>query len=144
MSIRRLDHVNFLTNNADATITFYCDVIGLKLGQNMSIDTAQTLYFYIDGVTQPVLHVGQEHISPDSDKFTRKANLAYENSGIFSTGSFDHFCLMIDLIDYDAYVDRLKKYGIEFQTYYHNDINLKQIWAIDPNGVRIELNFMDK
>ncbi len=143
MAIRCLDHVNFLTNDSDATIQFYCEVIGLKLGDPMSIDTAQTLYFYIDGSSQPILHVGQAHINPDTNKFIRKASLTSDTTKGFSTGSFDHFCLMIDFIDYEVYIDNLNKHGIEFQTYCHSDINMKQIWALDPNGVRVELNFVD-
>ena len=37
MGIKRLDHVNFVTYDPQATIAFYCDVIGLSLGNKLSI-----------------------------------------------------------------------------------------------------------
>lgn len=141
MSIRRLDHVNFITQNTPATIYFYCNVIGLELGEQISIDTASTLYFYIPGVKQPVLHIGQAHIQSKSESFNRLASLPNNYNGQFSSGSVDHFCLLVDLADFNAYVQRLTNNGIAFESYAHTDPKLKQIWALDPSGIRVELNF---
>jgi len=142
VAIRRLDHINFLTCDAQASIAFYCDIIGLKLGERMSVDTAKTLYFYIEGVKQSVLHIGQADIEPDTNKFRRKATLTKAQAKQFSTGSFDHFCLLLDFADYDSYVDKFRRKNVDFQTYCHQDIDMKQIWLLDPNGVRVELNFV--
>ena len=60
----------------------------------------------------------------------------------FSTGSFDHFCLALDDEDYVLYIDKLEKTHIPYQTYCHEDMPLKQLWLLDPNGVRVELNFI--
>lgn len=38
MGIKRLDHVNFITHDMNETIRFYCDVIGLVVGEHLSID----------------------------------------------------------------------------------------------------------
>ena len=58
-AIIRLDHVNFITHNPEATVDFYCQVIGLTLGKELSIDTSQSLYFYIGlwGAAEPPNHL---------------------------------------------------------------------------------------
>lgn len=142
MAIKRLDHVNFITHNTEATIDFYCQLIGLVLGNQLSIDTSQSLYFYIPGQDIAILHVGNATSNKIQPKFERFADLDSQSQGYFSTGSFDHFCLAIDTQDYNLFIEKIIKKGINYKTYCHEDIPLKQIWLLDPNGVRVELNFI--
>lgn len=142
MAIKRLDHVNFITYHSEATIGFYTQVIGLTLGDSLSIDTSQSLYFYIPGQDVAILHVGHAASHKMQPKFERLADLNSQHQGQFSTGSFDHFCLAVDAQDYNDFVERIEKNGLPYKTYCHEDVLLKQIWLLDPNGVRVELNFM--
>lgn len=142
MPIKRLDHVNFITHDMTATIKFYCDIIGLTQGSHLSIDTAQSVYFYIEGQNFPILHIGNAKLEKKQPKYERFAELSENSSWNFSTGSFDHFCLLLDDHDYDGMIKQLNKHNIQHQTYCHQDIALKQIWVLDPNGVRVELNFV--
>ncbi|WP_131774997.1 VOC family protein [Legionella anisa] len=142
MSIIRLDHVNFITHNPEATITFYTEVIGLELGSHLTIDTSQSLYFYIPGSAIAILHVGNAKALKEQPKFKRLAELDVNQSGAFSTGAFDHFCLALDMKDYDLFIKKLESKKMPYQSYCHSDMDLKQIWLLDPNGVRVELNFI--
>tara|TARA_Y100000588_G_scaffold315592_1_gene343774 strand:- start:725 stop:1183 length:459 start_codon:yes stop_codon:yes gene_type:complete len=142
MGIKRLDHVNFVTHDPQATIGFYCDVIGLSLGNKLSIDTSQSLYFYIPGSSIAILHVGNAKAGNNQPKFKRFADLDSQHSGTFSTGALDHFCLAVDMNDYDLFIKRFDMKKLDYQTYCHEDMALKQIWLLDPNGVRVELNFI--
>ena len=142
MSIKRLDHVNFITHDMPKTIEFYCKVIGLIHGQHLSIDTAQSVYFYIPDNDVAILHVGNAKADKKQPKFERLAELEKKHDGRFSTGAFDHFCLALDDEDYVIYIDKLEKTHIPYQTYCHEDMALKQLWLLDPNGVRVELNFI--
>jgi catechol 2,3-dioxygenase-like lactoylglutathione lyase family enzyme len=96
MTIRRLDHVNFITHNVSATIYFYCSIFGLEHGNHLSIDTAQSVYFYIPGEKIAILHIGNAACDINQPKFKRVAELNPDNNGYFSTGAFDHFCLAFD------------------------------------------------
>jgi catechol 2,3-dioxygenase-like lactoylglutathione lyase family enzyme len=142
MAIIRLDHVNFITHDMPATVSFYCNTIGLEQGKQLSIDTAQSVYFYIPGSKVAILHVGHAKADKNQPKFERLANLAIGNQGDFSTGAFDHFCLALDDNDNPFFLDRLNKENWSYQTVCHKDIELKQIWLLDPNGIRVELNFV--
>ena len=143
MAIQRLDHVNFITHDMAETLQFYCDVIGLVSGEHLSIDTAQSVYLYIPGQKIAILHIGNANSKKCQPKFERLADLSENNNGRFSTGSFDHFCLALDDSDYEIYIERLKNMNINYQTYCHDDFPLKQVWLLDPNGIRVELNFID-
>lgn len=142
MAIQRLDHVNFITHDLNKTIAFYTDIIGLEYGDKIPADKARSIYFYIRGQNYPVLHVGYAPDDKKQPRFSRLADLDDSHKGQFSTGSLDHFCLAVDAEDYQQYIARLDKQGIEYQCYCHSDLPLKQIWVLDPNGVRVELNFI--
>ncbi|MDP1604484.1 MAG: VOC family protein [Legionella sp.] len=142
MAIKRLDHVNFVTLAPEETVNFYCQLIGLTLGDHLSIDTSQSLYFYIPGQDVAILHVGNAKSKKVQPKFERLAELHPQHQGEFSTGSFDHFCLAIDTEDYDGFIEKIENRGLAYKTWCHEDIVLKQIWLLDPNGVRVELNFI--
>lgn len=144
MGIKRLDHVNFVTHAPEATIDFYCDAIGLRLGNKLSIDTSQSLYFYIPGSTIAILHVGNAKADKNQPKFKRFADLDMKHQGTFSTGALDHFCLAWDMSDYELFIKRFDTKRLDYHTYCHEDIALKQIWLLDPNGVRVELNFIEE
>lgn len=109
MNIKHLDHVNFVSHVPKATTEFYCNIIGLSLGDSLSIDTSQSLYFYIPGQKIAILHVGNAKAKKQIPKFKRFAELLPNNKGNFSTGAFDHFCLTIDYSDYDSCLNKLKK-----------------------------------
>lgn len=142
MAIQRLDHVNFITHDIKKTIHFYCDMIGLVHGEHLAIDTAQSVYFYIPGETIAILHVGSAKADKKQPKFERLADLNDTHNGEFSTGAFDHFCLALDDSDYSAFIDKFNRHAISYKTYCHEDAALKQIWVLDPNGIRVELNFI--
>ena len=144
MSIKRLDHVNFITHDMPKTIEFYCKVIGLVHGQHLSIDTAQSVYFYIPDNDVAILHIGNAKADKKQPKFERLAELDKNHDGRFATGAFDHFALAVDMADYDMFIKKFDGKNLDYQTYFHEDMALKQIWLLDPNGVRVELNFIQE
>lgn len=138
MAIRRLDHVNFITHDMPATINFYCDVIGLMHKQGFADNS---FFFYIKNQDIPILHVLDAKQTAQLPSFQRLAQLSEKNNGNFSTGSFDHLALLLDDNDYKFMIDKLNQLKLTYQTYCYQEIPLKQIWLLDPNGVRVELNF---
>lgn len=97
--IKRPDDVNFVTHDPQATIGFYCDIMGLTLGNKLSIDTSQSLYFCIPKSSIAILHVGNAKADKNQPKFKRFADLESQYQGTFSTGALDHFCLAVIMIN---------------------------------------------
>ncbi|ODN41670.1 VOC family protein [Piscirickettsia litoralis] len=143
MELKRLDHVNFITHDLVKTVDFYCNIIGLTYDKNISLETAKSLHLFIPGQNVAVLHIGDAGNKKKGPKYERFADLDKNNQGKFSTGAFDHFCFALADQYYVPFIDKLEKSNVEYQTYCHDDIALKQIWLLDPNGVRVELNFAD-
>ena len=138
MPIRRLDHVNFITHDMPATINFYCNVIGLVQKKGIA---DKSCFFYIKNQDIPILHVLDVQEPKYHPNFKRFAHLEEDNDGKFSTGSLDHIALLFDENDYDAMLAKLDQLNLSYQTYCYQEMPLKQIWLLDPNGVRIELGF---
>jgi catechol 2,3-dioxygenase-like lactoylglutathione lyase family enzyme len=141
MPVKKLDHVNFVTADMSATIAFYQDIIGLRRGKQMSAAASGTEYFYIGEEKRSILHITDAHSPKNQPSFKRYAETAENNKGNFSTGSFDHFCLLMDLNDYEEMLTKIKKHNLTHDVYCHENSPIKQIWVLDPNGVRVELSF---
>jgi catechol 2,3-dioxygenase-like lactoylglutathione lyase family enzyme len=56
MALRRLDHVLVLTDDLDATRAFYCDVLGLEIGERPELPFPG-YWLSLDGT--PCLHVAE-------------------------------------------------------------------------------------
>lgn len=143
MSIQRLDHVNFITQDMMATIDFYCNSIGLECREPLPLTSLKTVYLYVPNQDVAVLHIGHAQRVQNSAAFVRLAKIPENFAGDFATGVFDHFALLLDAADYEPYCQRFKAQGLTYQTYCEPDGTLKQIWVLDPNGVRVELSFVD-
>lgn len=141
MSLKSLDHVNFITKDMSATIEFYTKIIGLIHGPSLPGALSGMEYFYIPGQPHSVLHVGDATIERQSTRFKQYAKIPV-NTEEPATGVLDHFCLTCDLTDYEAMIDKLKQHHLDYQTYCAPDGHIKQIWLLDPNRIRVELTFI--
>lgn len=140
MAIKQLDHVNFITEDTPTTIAFYTNIIGLVHGERMVGAGEGMEYFYIPGHKHSILHVGDAYQDGNSPSFRRLAKIPAD-SGKLSTGLIDHFCLLRDIADYEAVISQLNSQKVVYETYCNSTNSLKQIWIVDPNGIRVELNF---
>ena len=144
MAIKRLDHINVISHDIKATQDFYCSIIGLVTCSTITNNSrTESVDLYIPGQDIAVIHVRsakRENLQPNFEVF---ASLDENNNGRFSTGALDHFCLMMDAVDYPLMLSTLKENNINFQTYDHGNNKMKQIWVLDPNGIRVELSYLD-
>jgi catechol 2,3-dioxygenase-like lactoylglutathione lyase family enzyme len=123
MPIETLDHYSVRTADVERSRSFYQDVIGLKVGPrpNFSFPGA---WLYAGG--RPVVHI----IGIEEE---RARDLAED------TGSFDHIAFIAS--DLPAMREHLAARKIEFRERKVPDLNITQLFVVDPNGVTIELNF---
>ena len=50
--------------------------------------------------------------------------------------------MAVDFNEYDVFILKLEQEKLVYKTHCHEALALKQIWVLDPNGVRVELNFI--
>jgi catechol 2,3-dioxygenase-like lactoylglutathione lyase family enzyme len=129
MPLRRLDHLLVLTDDLEATRAFYCDALGLDVGERPPLEFPG-YWLYLDG--SPCIHVA-ERTAYDA----HAARLGLHASQV----PIDHVAFAAG--DYGQLVARLDAAGIEPVTNAVPGAGLRQLFFNDPNGVRIELNVLE-
>ncbi|HEY1561484.1 MAG TPA: VOC family protein [Caulobacteraceae bacterium] len=122
MALLRLDHVNIRCADLDRSRAFYADALGLKEGARPAVGIPGSWLYLGD---DPVVHL-----------VDAKAMIVLETG---STGAFDHVAFQAE--DFEATRDRLERAGVPFQANVFPDFGLKQLFFLDPDGVKVELNF---
>lgn len=121
MHIERLDHVNVVTADLDATRDFYVEVLGLRVGERPPFHFAG-YWLYDDAF--PVIHINE--CEPDDQCAP-------------GTGAVNHIAFRAAGLA--ALRERLQRRGIPAHERSVPRNGEVQIFIIDPNGVRIELTF---
>ncbi|WP_380878161.1 glyoxalase [Sphingomonas sp. DBB INV C78] len=133
MGIKKLDHVNIRTPHLEATIAFYSDVLGMRAGLPLGMEGEITDAAWIyDDSGAAALHLGRAGMLYPGD--TEVAPPAEPGSAMVHHVAFD-------CDDHAGVLGKLEAAGVE---HFRNDMiafGLRQIFARDPNGVLVELNF---
>jgi catechol 2,3-dioxygenase-like lactoylglutathione lyase family enzyme len=121
MSAVSLNHYNVRTHDLEAMRRFYEEVVGLKSGPRPPFDFPGLWLYSGDGVA--VLHlVGVETLD-------RAKN----------TGSLDHIAFLCD--GFEQARERIVGSGVPFRESLVPGSGLRQLFVLDPEGVKIEMNF---
>ena len=120
MTIRAIDHVNIRAPAADIAKLkqFYCDVIGLSDGWRPEF---QSRGHWLYAGTDPLVHL------VEGDSVQERANAA----------GVDHVSFRSD--DLDAFIERLRLRGIEFQLSRVPTLGHRQLLTRDPLGIGVEI-----
>jgi catechol 2,3-dioxygenase-like lactoylglutathione lyase family enzyme len=124
MTLHRLDHYNIETVLPEATVAFYTEALGLTNAPERRPAFAQPGTWILVG-DHPAIHVN----FVDADR-----------AG--PTGSIDH--IAFEGSGYEAMRARLTEVGASYEVVESPQIDLKQIFVTDPNGVKIEINIRNE
>ena len=119
----RLQHVLVLTDDLDATKAFYCDVLGLEVGERPLLPFPG-YWLYADGVA--CVHIAERR---PYDAHAAGAGLPAKASPV------DH--VAFEAHGYEELIERLGVAGVEV-TANHSAAGI-QLFFDDPNSARIEL-----
>jgi catechol 2,3-dioxygenase-like lactoylglutathione lyase family enzyme len=118
MPISGMNHFTVLTDNLEATTSFYED-LGLQIGSRPDFDFPGA-WLYTGG--QPVLHVIAGRKLPADPR-----------------GVLDH--MAFSARDLRGVVSRLNERGVRFDLRRVPSVGAWQLFCLDPNGARVELDF---
>lgn len=125
----RISHPAFSGSKREETITFYCDVLGMEtvlLQDNLDVPDEDHFFF----------HVGEDNfIAYFLPKPGVDTGLPPAQSG---SGWLDHLAIDVEPGSIDAWCDRLRDAGVEFDGPVDRGYE-RSIYFKDPNGVTIEL-----
>jgi catechol 2,3-dioxygenase-like lactoylglutathione lyase family enzyme len=130
MSVVEMEHVLVLSDDIDQTRDFYCQVVGLHVGDRPPLEFPG--YWLYAGST-PCLHIAERRAYLRHAAWLGLA-VPHEPPG---AGPVDH--IAFNATDYEELSARLHQIGIAAVS---NSVPgvVRQLFIEDPNGVRVEIN----
>jgi catechol 2,3-dioxygenase-like lactoylglutathione lyase family enzyme len=119
MAVEGMNHFTILTDDVDTTVRFYGDLLGLELGARPKLNFPGA-WLYAGG--KPILHIVGGRTKAD-----------------LKPGVIDHMAFTGR--DLAASLSALKARGIAFDCRQQVDTGFWQVFFLDPNGAKIELDF---
>jgi catechol 2,3-dioxygenase-like lactoylglutathione lyase family enzyme len=120
MKLSKLEHFNIETVKPDQTVKFYTEVLGLENAPQRRPDVSRPGTWIYVGDT-PAIHINFVKV---------------DQAG--KTGAIDH--VAFEGHDYKGFCEHLRELKVEFEAVETPALKLSQIYVIDPNGIRIEIN----
>jgi catechol 2,3-dioxygenase-like lactoylglutathione lyase family enzyme len=133
VALTSIQHLLVLTDDIDGTRDFYRDVLGLEEGPRPPLEFPG-YWLYAQGV--PCVHVADREIY---NAHAGRLGLA-PSENRHGSGVVDH--VAFNASDYDEVTARLERHGVPAVTNTVPEINMRQLFISDPNGVRIEINVL--
>lgn len=133
MPLHHLEHFLIQTADMAATRDWYVKVLGLKVGYTPDFKFPVTWLYIGD---RDVLHIteGGANISENRKKYLGQQSDAAKGSGVVDHVAF-HCTGLVEMMEH------LKRNNIAFRQRMVSDQGLYQLFLLDPNDVKIELNF---
>lgn len=128
MPAQSLNHYTIQTRDLEATKNFYCDVVGLTVGDRPPLNFPG-YWLYCGGI--PTVHLlgyrAQDPVIADGPSYPAK------------TGRLDHIAFAcVGLKDMRT---NLVSRGIKYEERVLPRLNMTQLFYLDPDGVAVECNF---
>jgi catechol 2,3-dioxygenase-like lactoylglutathione lyase family enzyme len=133
MPLSFMEHFLIQAEDIEATKDWYVRVLGFKVGPHP--DFKFPVYWLYLG-DRDVLHLttGGAKVSDNRMKYLGQESQATKGSGVI-----DHVAFRASGLD--DMIAHLKKQNVEFKERRVDDQSLYQLFLLDPNGVKVELNF---
>ena len=133
MPLHRLEHFLIQTADIAATRDWYVKVLGFREGEHPDFKFP-VCWLYIGA--QDVIHIteGGSNVSAK-----RMQYLGQQSDALEGTGVIDHVAFRCSGLE--EMIAHLHQLGIRFSKRQVDDQGLFQLFLIDPNGIKVELNF---
>jgi catechol 2,3-dioxygenase-like lactoylglutathione lyase family enzyme len=128
MQVTGLFHVAIKTNDLDATVKFYTEVLGMKLVHRPDFGFPGAWIAAGDDV--PIIHI------------YAGGPALLDGKTPYGTAALDHVSLTIK--GWDECLERVKRLGYDWRAAIVPGTSLWQIFVHDPSGVMMELTFDGK
>jgi catechol 2,3-dioxygenase-like lactoylglutathione lyase family enzyme len=130
--VSAIEHVLVLCDDIERAREFYCDVVGLSLGDRPPLEFPG---YWLYAGQSPCVHVAQR--GPYLEHAARLGLPVSEGPG---PGPVDHVAFRG--VDYEEMRSRLDRAGVPAVLNTVPNGGPRQLFVQDPSGVRIEINFM--
>lgn len=133
MPVSHLEHFLIQTADLKATRDWYVDVLGFREGPHPDFKFP-VVWLYLGDTDVVHLTEGGKNVSDN-----RKAYLGQQSDAVHGSGVVDHVAFRCTGLR--QMMEHLRDRGVEFSKRMVSDQGLFQLFLLDPNGVKVELNF---
>lgn len=133
MPLHHLDHFLIQTADLEGTRDWYVKTLGMRVGPNPDFKFP-VVWLYAGDTDVLHLTAGGKDVSEN-----RKAYLGQQSEATHGSGAVDHIAFRATGLR--EMMANLQKHNVVFHKRMVNDQGLFQLFMLDPNGVKIELNF---
>lgn len=133
MPVTHLEHFLIQTADLEATRDWYVQTLGFREGPHPDFKFP-VVWLYLG--EQDVIHLtqGGKQVSENRKQYLGQQSEATQGSGVI-----DHMAFRCTGLR--EMMQHLKDRGVAFRTRQVDDQGLYQLFLLDPNGVKIELNY---
>jgi catechol 2,3-dioxygenase-like lactoylglutathione lyase family enzyme len=133
MPLHHLEHFLIQTADMAATRDWYVKVLGFTEGAHPDFKFP-VCWLYLG--TTDVIHIteGGKNVSEN-----RKRYLGQQSDAVEGTGVIDHVAFRCSGLE--QMMEHLKSAKVPFSKRQVDDQGLFQLFLVDPNGIKVELNF---
>jgi len=135
MPLTKMEHFLVLTADMEKTRDFYCKVLGLREGPRPPLGFPG-YWLYLGEIA--VIHIA-EWRTYTSHSNSLDIPVTTEAPG---TGALDH--IAFNATDYDELLASLERNGVKAMKNVTNVNGLRQVFLLDPNGIKLEINIWTK
>jgi catechol 2,3-dioxygenase-like lactoylglutathione lyase family enzyme len=125
-SISNLFHVAIKTNDLEATVHFYTEVLGLHAVSRPDFGYPGAWLAAPGG--EAIIHI-----------YAGGAALGADGRAPYGTAAIDH--VSITATDFHGFIERFKKHGLDWREFNVPAAKLWQLFVYDPSGVQLEITF---
>lgn len=133
MPLSHLEHFLIQTADIKATRDWYVDVLGFREGPHPDFKFP-VVWLYLGDTDVLHLTQGGKNVSEN-----RKAYLGQQSDAVHGSGVVDHVAFRCTGLR--EMMEHLHSRKVEFRQRMVSDQGLFQLFLLDPNGVKVELNF---
>jgi catechol 2,3-dioxygenase-like lactoylglutathione lyase family enzyme len=130
-----MEHFLVLTADIHGTRDFYCNVLGMREGFRPPL--AFPGYWLYLGETA-VIHIAEWQTYTVHSR-GRGLPVSAPAAG---TGALDH--IAFNATDYDELLASIERNGVQVHRNVANPNGLRQVFLLDPNGIKLEINIWEK
>lgn len=134
MPLAHIEHYLIAADDMEATKNWYASVLGMNEGWHPEFNFP-VVWMYLDG--KDVVHISQSAKNATDNQKTYLGRTS-QNTGA-GTGALDHIAFRATGLP--AMMAHLKQQKIDFSERRANGQALYQLFMLDPNGIKVELNF---
>lgn len=133
MALSHIEHVLIQTDDIARTRDWYVDVLGFREGDHPDFKFP-VVWLYL-GDTD-VIHVtaGGREVSENRLRY-----LGQQSQDVRGSGAIDHIAFRCTGLR--ETIAHLQRKGVDFKQRMVSDQGLFQLFLLDPNGIKVELNF---